>query len=81
MSEVSNNPFDIMRACLEEKIYILLKEGKEMEGVLQAFDTHTNIFLENVTEKNKVTSKIRFFDLLFVRGDSIVLVSPLKDCF
>ncbi|ORX61050.1 Sm-like ribonucleo protein [Piromyces finnis] len=81
-------PLDLVRLSLDECIYVKMRGDRELKGRLHAYDQHLNMVLgdveENITvvEFNEETNeeyirKIqRAHDMLFVRGDGVILVSP-----
>uniref|UniRef100_B3P8A7 U6 snRNA-associated Sm-like protein LSm3 n=1 Tax=Drosophila erecta TaxID=7220 RepID=B3P8A7_DROER len=81
-------PLDLIRLSLDEKVYVKMRNERELRGRLHAFDQHLNIVLgdaeETVTtveideetyEEVYKTAK-RTIPMLFVRGDGVILVSP-----
>ncbi|VDO03867.1 unnamed protein product [Rodentolepis nana] len=81
-------PLDLVRLSLDEKVFVKMRHNRELTGTLHAFDSHLNLILGNVEETITTlelveetfeeiykTSK-RKIPLLFVRGDGIVLISP-----
>ncbi|CAH8521772.1 unnamed protein product [Schistosoma bovis] len=81
-------PLDLIRLSLDEKIYVKMKRNRELRGVLHAFDSHLNMILGNV-EETVTTLEIdeetyeevykttkRTIPMLFIRGDGVILVSP-----
>ncbi|KAJ1921107.1 Sm-like protein lsm3b [Tieghemiomyces parasiticus] len=81
-------PLDLVRLSLDENIYVKLRGDRELRGKLHAFDQHLNMVLgdveENVTtvelnaesQEEVVRTTTRKIDMLFVRGDGVILVSP-----
>ncbi len=69
----NKRPLDVLNRAKGKRIYVLLKNGREIVGELQALDIHINLWLENaeVTMEDK-TVKI---GSILIRGDSIVYVS------
>jgi len=78
----------LIRLSVNETIYIKLRGDRELRGKLYAYDQHLNMVLGNVeetvttreineetTEEIVKTSK-RNVEMLFVRGDGVILVSP-----
>jgi small nuclear ribonucleoprotein (snRNP)-like protein len=51
-----------------------LKNGSELNGVLQAFDLHLNMWLDE-TEERKDDKTVKLGSTL-VRGDTIIYASP-----
>ncbi|GAA5924875.1 U6 snRNA-associated Sm-like protein LSm3 [Sporobolomyces koalae] len=81
-------PFDLVRVSLSERIFVKLRGDRELRGVLHAYDGHMNMVLSDVeetvylvdldqqTQQNVVRTVKRNSDMLFVRGDGVVLVAP-----
>ncbi|XP_062512370.1 U6 snRNA-associated Sm-like protein LSm3 [Corticium candelabrum] len=81
-------PLDLIRLSLDERIYVKMKNDRELRGRLHAYDQHLNMVLGDVEETITTvevddetyeeiykTSK-RNVQMLFVRGDGVILVSP-----
>ncbi|XP_014256197.1 U6 snRNA-associated Sm-like protein LSm3 [Cimex lectularius] len=81
-------PLDLVRLSLDERIYVKMRNERELRGRLHAYDQHLNMVLgeaeETVTtieideetyEEVYKTTK-RNIPMLFVRGDGVILVSP-----
>ncbi|KZT72507.1 like-Sm ribonucleo protein [Daedalea quercina L-15889] len=83
-------PFDLIRLSLSERVFVKLRGDRELTGVLHAYDGHMNLILSDVEEtimiveqvegapesQNTVNVAKRKMDMLFVRGDGVILVSP-----
>merc|ERR1711904_446798 len=79
-------PKGLIFTTLGEDIFINCKENNEVNGKLQAFDSHLNVLLGDVKQKTKsiklcqknfkVTSKDVFntYSFLFIRGDTISFI-------
>ncbi len=67
-------PIDVLDRSKGKRVIVRLKNGSEITGVLQAFDLHLNIWLEEAEER-KEDMHIKLGSVL-IRGDTIVLVSP-----
>ncbi|PVU89354.1 hypothetical protein BB559_005131 [Furculomyces boomerangus] len=88
MGSMIDEPLDLVKLCLDEKIYVKLKGNRELTGRLHAYDQHLNLVLEDVEEKITVASEdeesediqimVRNMKMVFVRGDGVILVSPPK---
>ncbi|OHT02524.1 Sm protein [Tritrichomonas foetus] len=80
-------PQDFLRLCLERRVKVqILEGGRELVGVLQAYDEHCNIVLNEVNEtsymydeKGTPLRTTRQMDLLFIRGERIVTISPVDE--
>ncbi|MDD5416768.1 MAG: LSm family protein [Candidatus Aenigmarchaeota archaeon] len=73
---MSSRPLDVLDKAKGKRVIIKLKNGVEITGVLQAFDLHLNIWLEDSVER-KNDSEIKLGSSL-VRGDTIILISPAE---
>jgi len=71
---MTQRPLDVLDKAKGKRVLIKLKNGSEIIGMLQAFDLHLNIWLEEAEERKEET-KIRLGSTL-VRGDTIIFVSP-----
>ena len=73
---MTSRPLDVLDRAKGKRVILKLKNGAEITGVLQAFDLHLNIWMEESTER-KNDSEIKLGSVL-VRGDTIILVSPAE---
>merc|ERR1711915_531144 len=83
-----SEPLDLIRLSLDEVIYVKLKGGRELRGKLHAYDHHLNLILGNVeetitsieiieeTEEEHIKRRTRTVEMLFVRGDGVIMISP-----
>ncbi|CAF0863270.1 unnamed protein product [Didymodactylos carnosus] len=82
-------PLDLIRLSLDEKVCVKMRNERELRGRLHAFDQHLNMILGEVDE-TVTTIEIdeetfeeiyrpskRQIPMLFVRGDGVILISPL----
>ncbi|KAI7869114.1 hypothetical protein BDF14DRAFT_1784985 [Spinellus fusiger] len=81
-------PLDLVRLSLDERIYVKLRGDRELRGVLHGYDGHLNMVLGDVEEiitivdineetyEEVIRTVVRNFDMLFVRGDGVILASP-----
>ena len=83
MSSSVSEPLDIIKQNLDEQIYVKLRGSREMVGKLHAYDSHCNMVLGDAVETifslqaDNVTldSREEKHELVFVRGDSVILVT------
>ncbi|OIR58893.1 MAG: U6 snRNP-associated protein Lsm3 [Amphiamblys sp. WSBS2006] len=68
-------PLERAKTLLGERVYVKMREARELEGVLGGFDNHLNVLLTDVTERATEGAQTRRFDTLFVRGDTMVFFS------
>jgi len=74
MTEQSR-PLDALNKARNKRVIVELKNGKQFLGTLQAFDIHINVVLENVEERENGDIK-RKMNTVFIRGDTIIIISP-----
>ncbi|MBU2497072.1 MAG: small nuclear ribonucleoprotein [Nanoarchaeota archaeon] len=68
-------PLDLLNQAKGKEVLVQLKNEKQFVGKLLAFDIHINIVLEGT--KEVVNSEVRKnLGLTFVRGDTIIFISP-----
>ncbi|KAI6047463.1 like-Sm ribonucleoprotein [Pisolithus marmoratus] len=86
-------PFDLIRLSLSERVFVKLRGDRELTGVLHAYDGHMNLILSDVEETVMIVDAVegtyeghgtvkargsvakRRMEMLFVRGDGVILVS------
>jgi small nuclear ribonucleoprotein len=67
-------PIDVLDRSKGKRVIVRLKNGTEIVGILQAFDLHLNVWLDDA-EEVRDDKKVKFGSIL-IRGDTIVLISP-----
>lgn len=68
-------PLDLLNNSKGKEILVQLKGDKQLVGTLLAFDIHINVVLDNAKEVSNGETK-RSMGLTFLRGDTIVFISP-----
>lgn len=68
-------PLDLLNNSKGQEVLVTLKGDKQFVGTLLAFDIHINLVLENVKEMEDNEIK-RNLGLTFLRGDTIIFISP-----
>ena len=88
MTNAIDDPLGLIRLSLDERIYIKLRNDRELVGRLHAFDQHLNMILGDVDEtlttvhidedtfEEMFKQQKRHIPMLFVRGDGVILISP-----
>ena len=71
----SLRPLDSLNDARNKRVLIELKNGRQFVGKLISFDIHINTVLEDVEERENGELK-RKLGRAFLRGDTIVLISP-----
>jgi small nuclear ribonucleoprotein len=68
-------PLDLLNQARGKEIIVQLKTGKQLVGTLLAFDIHINVVLDNAKELEN-GEQLRNYGLVFLRGDTIIFISP-----
>jgi len=70
-----SRPLDALNNARNKRVIVELKGGKQFIGKLEAFDIHINVVLSDAEEKVDGELK-RKIGTAFLRGDTIILISP-----
>ncbi len=65
-----------MKKALNKTVLIKLRNGVELRGRLRGFDIHLNILLDDAEEL--IDKDVVKRGIVLIRGDTIVLISPLE---
>jgi small nuclear ribonucleoprotein len=74
MTEDSSRPLDALNQAKGKRVILSLKSGEEITGVLNAFDLHLNLWLEDAERRND--DKTTKLGTIVIRGDNILFISP-----
>ncbi|RLI82605.1 MAG: small nuclear ribonucleoprotein [Archaeoglobales archaeon] len=68
-------PLDVLNRALQTPVIVRLKGGREFRGILNGYDIHMNLVLENAEEiqNGEVVKKL---GNVIIRGDTVVFISP-----
>jgi small nuclear ribonucleoprotein len=66
-------PLDVLGTSMEKKIIVKTKQNENVTGILRAFDSHINIWLDEAIISGEKELKL---GKVLIRGDSIVYISP-----
>jgi U6 snRNA-associated Sm-like protein LSm3 len=72
-------PFDLLALLLQEQVFVKLRHGRSMTGVLVAYDEHLNLMLNDAIESVRDadgTIDTNQLQIVYVRGDLVVAVAP-----
>jgi small nuclear ribonucleoprotein len=75
MANEIERPLDLLNKSKGKEVLVQLKNEKQIVGTLLAFDIHINIVLDNTREMKDGEVK-RSIGLTFLRGDTIIFISP-----
>lgn len=67
----------ILSGCINKVILIKLRNHTTIRGNLQAFDPHMNLVLTEVEDITE--NEVKNPDKIILRGDNILIVSPLEE--
>ena len=67
-------PLDALNKARDKRVIIELKNGKQLLGILRAFDIHINVSLDDAEERynGETTRKL---GTVFLRGDTIIMMA------
>jgi len=71
----TSRPLDALNKARDKRVLVELKNNKQYIGNLKAFDIHINVVLENAEERVDGEVK-RKLGVIFIRGDTITIISP-----
>jgi small nuclear ribonucleoprotein len=72
---MQSRPLDALNKARNRKVVVELKGGRMYSGVLNAFDIHINVVLDQADELEGGVVK-RKLGTVFLRGDNIIMISP-----
>ncbi|MCB9359430.1 small nuclear ribonucleoprotein [Candidatus Woesearchaeota archaeon] len=70
-----SRPLDALNNARHKRVIVELKNGKQFQGSLEAFDIHINAVLKDAEEYVDGAVK-RKLGTVFIRGDTIIFISP-----
>ncbi len=68
-------PLDVLNNAKGKEVLVQLKNNRQMVGTLLAFDIHINTVIDNAKEIVEGDER-RNVGLTFLRGDTIIFISP-----
>ncbi|MBW3000000.1 small nuclear ribonucleoprotein [Candidatus Woesearchaeota archaeon] len=71
----TSRPLDALNNARNKRVIVELKNDKQYMGNLKAFDIHINVVLEEAEEREGGEVK-RKLGVVFIRGDTITIISP-----
>ena len=72
---MGNRPLDTLNNVLNQSVLVRLKGAREFRGILQGYDIHMNLTLDDAEELVD-GEVVRRIGTVIVRGDNVVYVSP-----
>jgi len=74
---MTDRPIDALDRAKGKKVFIKLKNGEEVTGILRALDLHLNLWVDEAEISKNGDNKMKMGTIL-VRGDTIVYASPVQ---
>ena len=68
-------PLDVLEKSVNQKLALLLKDGRLLEGKLTGYDEYMNMVLSDVEETNADAK--RRLGTIILRGNNVVSISLL----
>lgn len=66
----------ILSKSLGSTVLVRLRGGKLLRGILQGYDQHMNLVLEEAEEVSDENSTQKRLGTIVVRGDNVMMISP-----
>jgi len=66
------HPLEYVRGLLGTKVQILLRDRREIRGVLRMFDEHLNLMVSDTADEQKTVQKK---EVLFIRSDNFLSIA------
>jgi small nuclear ribonucleoprotein len=75
MMTEQSRPLDALNRARDKRVIVELKNNRKYLGKLKSFDIHVNVVLEDAEEHidNEMKRKL---GVVFIRGDTITVISP-----
>jgi small nuclear ribonucleoprotein len=71
----SDRPLDLLNEAKNKRVLVELKNKQRYVGVLKAFDIHINTVIDEAQEIDEEGNPKRSIGKVFLRGDTIVIIS------
>jgi len=75
-------PLDLLEKNINQTVFVILKPGMWVRGILRSYDKYLNLVLDECEEiiHDPETEKTdtRRLGSLIVRGDNVVSITPVK---
>jgi small nuclear ribonucleoprotein len=68
-------PLEVLEKSMNQRLSLLLKDGRAVAGKLSGYDEYMNMVLEDVEEANGETK--RRLGTIILRGNNVVSISLL----
>lgn len=74
-------PQDLMTKCIDERVWIIMKNNREVVGTLKGYDVYVNMVLEDVTEYETTSQGLvkNRLDKILLNGNNVAMLVPGGD--
>eukprot|EP00892_Ulva_mutabilis_P008809 jgi/Ulvmu1/62/UM001_0065.1 len=74
-------PQDLMTKCIDERVWIIMKNNREVVGTLKGYDVYVNMVLEDVTEFETTSQGVvkNRLDKILLNGNNVAILVPGGD--
>ena len=71
-------PSELIDRCIGSKIWVIMKNDKELTGTLRGFDVYVNMVLEDVEEVELTAEgpKVTKLEQILLNGNNIAILVP-----
>lgn len=74
-------PQELLSKCIDERVWIIMKNSREVVGVLKGYDVYVNMVLEHVTEYERTSKGVTKNNLekILLNGNNVAVLVPGGD--
>lgn len=74
-------PQELLSKCVDERVWIIMKNSREVVGVLKGYDVYVNMVLEDVTEYERTSQGVikNKLDKILLNGNNVAVLVPGGD--
>lgn len=72
-------PQELMAKCIDQRVWIIMKNDRELVGLLKGYDVYVNMVLEDVTEYEKTpkgTVAKEQLSKILLNGNNVAILVP-----
>lgn len=74
-------PQELLSKCVNERVWIIMKNSREVVGVLKGYDVYVNMVLEQVTEYERTSQGVvkNNLEKILLNGNNVAVLVPGGD--
>ncbi len=73
-------PLEVLRRAITKPIMVDVRGNRSYSGILDGYDVYMNLVIKSASETINGENK-GVFDIILVRGDNVIYVSPSEEVF